>query len=193
MKNQRKGNDIIVSWSLFNNETPFIINRSNAKLYLTDSFSKTELKDFAVVENIITWRFFGKDQKRLGVHYLTLVINESKDNMITVDSCGFVNIVENSCEVGGLDNPNVETDTIELTSTIEYVAGEGGSYDDTEIRNQLTELSAELGNKQDTISDLENIREGAKKGATALQSVPEAYATKEYVANLLGIIINGDY
>ena len=67
------------------------------------------------------------------------------------------------------------------------------NYDDSELSRELTELSAEVGNKQDTISDLDAIRSGAAKGATALQSVPEGYATKEYVANLLGTIINGDY
>ena len=35
--------------------------------------------------------------------------------------------------------------------------------------------------KQDTISDLSAIREGAALGATALQSVPEEYVTKQYV------------
>ena len=36
----------------------------------------------------------------------------------------------------------------------------------------------ELNTKQDTISDLETIRSGASKGATALQSVPDTYAKK---------------
>lgn len=69
----------------------------------------------------------------------------------------------------------------------------GGQFEELATKEELTELSAEVGKKQDTISDLETIRSGASKGATALQSVPEGYATKEYVANLLGIIINGDY
>lgn len=47
----------------------------------------------------------------------------------------------------------------------------GESYDDAEIKQQITELSAEVGKKQDTIADLETIREGASKGATAIQSV----------------------
>lgn len=36
----------------------------------------------------------------------------------------------------------------------------------------------ELKSKQDVISDLANIREGAAKGATALQSIPEEYVTE---------------
>jgi hypothetical protein len=73
--------------------------------------------------------------------------------------------------------------------------GGGGSYDDTKIKKdiadlqekdkatdvKLTELSAEVGKKQDTITDLADIRSGAAKGATALQSVPATYATKTYV------------
>ena len=40
---------------------------------------------------------------------------------------------------------------------------------------------SELNAKQDVISDLETIRSGAAKGATALQSVPSEYATEQWV------------
>ena len=39
----------------------------------------------------------------------------------------------------------------------------------------------ELNTKQDVISDLDSIRSGAAKGATALQSVPSGYATEQWV------------
>lgn len=50
-----------------------------------------------------------------------------------------------------------------------------------------------IGNKQDKITDLDNIRSGAAKGATALQSVPSNYVTttmleeaiKEAITNTL--------
>ena len=45
-------------------------------------------------------------------------------------------------------------------------------------QNYLTEHQ-DITGKQDVISDLETIREGAAKGATALQSVPEEYVTNE--------------
>lgn len=60
------------------------------------------------------------------------------------------------------------------------------NYDDSELSRKLTELSAEVGKKQNTITDLENIRSGAEKGATALQSVPDTYATKDYVDQKVG-------
>ena len=52
---------------------------------------------------------------------------------------------------------------------------------DIQSSGDLTKLLEEVGKKQDTITDLETIRSGAEKGATALQSVPDTYATKTYV------------
>ena len=42
----------------------------------------------------------------------------------------------------------------------------------------VKELSEEIKDKQDNIEDLEDIRDGANKGATALQSIPEEYVTE---------------
>ena len=43
---------------------------------------------------------------------------------------------------------------------------------------------AELSTKQDVISDLDTIRSGAAKGATALQSVPDTYALKSEIPDI---------
>lgn len=50
--------------------------------------------------------------------------------------------------------------------------------------------SADIASKQDTISDLNTIREGASLGKTALQSVPEEYATQTDVENTINNINN---
>lgn len=63
-----------------------------------------------------------------------------------------------------------------------YDAARNGGYTDTQA-NFYTDLAATQGfasaleNKQDTINDLETIRAGAAKGATALQAVPNTYRT----------------
>ena len=63
-----------------------------------------------------------------------------------------------------------------------YEAARTGGYTDTQA-NFYTDLAATQGfasglaNKQDTIGDLETIRSGAAKGATALQVVPSTYRT----------------
>lgn len=138
MKDKRQGNDLKVAWSIFMQDgEPFRLEGKDVSLYLKNMFGRKELNDFATTGNIIQWTFYGKDQKNSGKYSLELVINEGEKGMITTDKCDFVNLVSCSCKLqGGEDAPNVETESIELTSTLEYVAG-GGSYDDTALWNEL--------------------------------------------------------
>ena len=74
--------------------------------------------------------------------------------------------------------------TLSLTAG---TSGEGGVTVDvptrlSELENDsgfvtATKLAADLASKQDTITDLDTIRSGAAKGATALQTVPSTYRT----------------
>ena len=70
--------------------------------------------------------------------------------------------------------------------TVEISSGGGGGGSTVELDTTLSEtgkaadakaVGDALAGKQDTISDLEVIRTGAAKGATALQSVPSTYRT----------------
>ena len=124
MKDIRIGNDILVTWELSRNGEIFSLEGKAVSVYLKSAFERTKLTDFTVSGNIVFWTFFGKDQKRNGIYSLELVINEGSNGMITTDACDFVRLVSCSCKLqGGEDAPNVETESIELTSTLEYVAG----------------------------------------------------------------------
>lgn len=138
MKDIRQGNDIRISWSIFKKGGQiFSLEGKNTSLYLKSVFGRKELNDFVITGNIIQWTFYGKDQKNSGKYSLELVINEGEKGMITTDKCDFVNLVSCSCKLqGGEDAPNVETESIELTSTLEYVSG-GGAYDDTALWRAL--------------------------------------------------------
>lgn len=61
-------------------------------------------------------------------------------------------------------------------ATEQWVNEQGFLKEHQDISNLATK--AELDTKQDVISDLESIRSGASKGATALQEVPDTYALK---------------
>ena len=130
MKDKRQGNDLKVAWSIFKQDgEPFRLEGLDVSLYLKNMFGRKELNDFVVTGNIIQWTFYGKDQKNTGKYSLEMVINEGEKGMITTDKCNFVNLVPCTCKLqGGEDDLNVETESIELTSTLEYVAG-GGSGD----------------------------------------------------------------
>lgn len=166
MKRKRIGNDINIAWAIMTEDgKPFDLSIGKVSLYLKNYVRKEEVKGFSIDGNVILWTFLGKNQKNLGNHSLELVINEDADGMITTDACDFVCLVPCSCKEGGEDDAGVKTETVNLTSVITLG---GGSYDDTEIKEAIAELDK---TKQDTIEDLDAIRKGAKKGATAIQKV----------------------
>ena len=63
----------------------------------------------------------------------------------------------------------------------EQITGNGDITIDTNVDLSNYATKSELNTKQDVISDLDSIRSGAEKGATALQSVPSEYATEQWV------------
>lgn len=56
------------------------------------------------------------------------------------------------------------------------------NYDDTGVKASIANVETAVKGKQDIISDLESIRSGAEKGATALQGVPSEYITETELA-----------
>lgn len=151
MKDVRIGNDINVVWSILNEGEPFAIGE-NATLYLATPYGKVKVTDYKVNGNQIFWTFFGKDQKHTGKHSLELVINEGKERMVTTDACNFVNLVACSCKVGGADDAGVQTETIELTSTL---ALSGVSYDDTALWSEIESINEMVEDLQNTKIDKE--------------------------------------
>jgi hypothetical protein len=160
MKSIRIGNDINVAWSLMRDDAPFLLDKETISLFLHTPFGRMELTDYSVEGNVISWVFFGKNQKAIGKYSLILVINKDKEGMITTDACDFVNLVDISCKVGRDDGCGVETEYVNLSSKLDV--GGGSSYDDTEVKeelarlerekadkSELTELSAEVGKKVD--------------------------------------------
>lgn len=179
MKRKRIGNDINIAWAIMTEDgKPFDLSRGKVSLYLKNYVRKEEVKGFSIEGNVILWTFLGKNQKNLGNHSLELVINEDADGMITTDACDFVCLVPCSCKEGGEDDAGVKTETLNLTSVI--TLGGGGPVDDelnpdskNAISNRAVTKALESldEEKQDSIKDLDAIREGAKKGDTAIQKV----------------------
>lgn len=189
MKDHRQGNDLAVLWSIFKDGEPFDLRGRSLKLYLKNLHERKEVVDFSVTGNEIHWTFYGKDQDTLGKHSLILVANEDEKGMITTDACDFVRLVSCSCKLqGGEDSPNVETESIVLTSTLEYVAG-GGSYDDTAVWNELEKkvdkeeglgLSEEnyTTEEKEKLAGLENYDDSAIKGELAKKAEKSEIPTK---------------
>ena len=134
-----------------------------------DEFAKTEdipsLDDYASKEWV--------NNRNYATEYDLKTIDYSSINNVPVseDETGELNITDESGNVG----MKVASEAVYAK---DFVAGE----------HKLSEKvdKNEVSQKQDVISDLETIRQGAAKGATALQSY-----TEQYTGTVTGVKING--
>lgn len=193
MKRIRIGNDINVAWSILQKDgTPFSLEARDVKVFLRTPFGKQDVSDYTINNNVIEWTFLGRSQKVQGYYSLILVINEGNRGMVTTDTCNFVELVPCSCQVGGQDNDGVQTEAIELTSTLGFIA-----YDDTEIReelsrletdkadkSELTELSEEVSGLSEKIENLPSGESDVFKaiyGETKIEEIIDAYESGKVV------------
>lgn len=123
MKKIRLGNDIQFNWSLFNSEgEPYNIEGADLRITYTTFRGVTEVTDFSVSENVVSWTFKGKDQKVLGDYIITLQKNAGEDGMITIDKCSAFRLVARSCDTGGEDTcSHLKVETVELQSEVDGV------------------------------------------------------------------------
>lgn len=206
MRDLRQGNDLAVIWSILRDGKPFNLSGKKLKLYLKNMYERREVEDFSARGNQIHWTFYGKDQKTTGKYSLILVANEDEVGMITTDTCDFVNVVSCSCKLqGGEDAPNVETEGIELTSNLDYVAGTGGGgeggggdYDDSLLWEALNDKVDKVAGKglstndytdeeREKLAGLENYDDAKLK-----EELSETYQPKgDYVETKNLATING--
>lgn len=123
MKKIRLGNDIKFNWSLLNSEgEPYSLEGADLRITYTTFRGVTEVTDFSVSGNVVSWVFRGKDQKVLGDYIITLQKNAGEDGMITIDKCSAFRLVARSCDAGGEDTcSHLKVETVELQSEVDGV------------------------------------------------------------------------
>lgn len=194
MKNNvRIGKDFTIRWALFTSEgEPYAINKEAAILRIYSPYGVKEAIGFIVSGNVIEWVFKGKDQKHLGDYTIELVENNGKDGMLSVDSVDAFTLVAHTNEESLNDEGAVEIQTIELTSQIALapVTTGGGSYDDTKIKQDISDLQAkdvEIGQELTELSakvgELEEEKPIFKAvfGETTIEEIVEAYNSGKVV------------
>jgi hypothetical protein len=83
-------------------------------------------------------------------------------------------------------NTLIDGDATSAIDTFNEIIAFLSSVEDTEsLSNIIASIEQQIADKQDKINDLNSIREGAAKGATAIQSIPEEYATRQYVNDMI--------
>ncbi len=150
----------------------------------TGTFYVTEDAKTIYIDNMVIQDTEDVKEELIGI----IVDNE----LVTAESLTYLN--ENKADITALNavEDKIPVKTSQLTNDSGYITLNDvpevdlSGYSKTgHTHNDLyyteTEINTKLNGKQDKISDLETIRSGATLGATALQAVPEVYATKEYV------------
>ena len=173
----RIGKDFNVRWSIHRvvdgERQPYELAGKELVLQYRTPYGLKEATEWKVVGNTIVWTFRGKEQKALGSYELILTENGGKDGMVTVDTCRAFNLVAHSCEETEGSGSDIVIEDVVLESEVAFApivieGGGGGSYDDTEIKEdiadlqakdaeqavKLTQLSEEVGELSERIEDI---------------------------------------
>lgn len=188
MKKIRRGNDILITWTIKRGEEAEVFPE-NTSVFLHASDGSCVDIEVGFIGNVVTVNYRGRNQARLGEYRLLLVENNGGNDMVTLDHTPAFVLVDRSALAGGEDD-TITTEVVELTDTLEVAQGGGGTTDYNDLANKpaingvklvgnktssdlslLTEQQLEegLATKQDTIEDLDDIREGSDYGHTSVQ------------------------
>lgn len=124
MKKIRIGNDIRFRWQIRRGANPESFNGKDISVELRNQYGKLcEIEYTAGDDGIISGTSYGKDQKWLGTYTLTLIENNGKADMATVDKISVWQLVD-SQDVSLIEGPsaadcgNVSVEVVELSSKI---------------------------------------------------------------------------
>ena len=164
---------------------PYELAGKELVLQYRTPYGLKEASEWKAEGNTIVWTFRGREQKALGSYELILTENGGKDGMVTVDTCRAFKLVAHSCEETEGSGSDIVIEDVVLESEVTFAAlrgpqgergpegpqgpqGERGpqgpqgpagpSYDDTEIKGKLAELSEEIEHQGIFIEDLQNTK-----------------------------------
>lgn len=106
----RIGNDIPIRWAVTRCGVPEDFAGKSLKLYMRTAYSETEVEDFSVSGNVLSWTFPGAAQKATGTYTFTLVENEGLDDMATIDACDALKLVACTCSAECAESVEVASD-----------------------------------------------------------------------------------
>ena len=114
--------------------------------------------------------------KQLSTEDFTTALKDKLNGLSNYDDTTISNAVSSlQTQLNTLVSGNPST---AINSFNEIIAFLEGITDSEDLESIIASIEQQIAAKQDKISDLDTIRSGAAKGATALQSVPSEYITE---------------
>jgi len=142
-----------------------IVIEGGGSVDLSDYATKAELK--GKVDKV--------DGKQLSTEDFTTLLKQKLEGLSNYDDTSIIQAVQSlQGQINTLVSDNAST---AIESFNEIIAFLQGITDSEDLDSIIASIEQQIVVKQDKISDLDAIRSGASKGATALQSVPSNYVT----------------
>lgn len=170
-------------------------------MYLTNKYGTTRIADFKTEGHIVAWTFYGKDQRHYGKYTLTLVENEGKENMHTVDVCNAFNLVDRTCKAAKGDNNKIDLYYIDLSSEMTLAAAikvdeELSVESDNAIQNKAVAIALndkvdKVEGKQLSTEDFTTTLKEKLEGLKAFDPTGINNAIKE-LQDFVNALVNGD-
>lgn len=108
----RIGNDINIQWRILRDGTPEDFAGKELRLLMRGTSQTIEVTGYTIEGNVLKWTYLGKDQKGPSTFTFTLIENEGREDMFTIDKCDVLRLVSCSCQADDDDGPfNVCVDT----------------------------------------------------------------------------------
>lgn len=111
----RVGNDINIQWRILRDGTPEDFAGKELRLLMRGTSQTIEVTGYTIEGNVLKWTYLGKDQKGPSTFTFTLIENEGKEGMFTIDKCDVLRLVSCSCQADDDDGPFdvfVDTDVV---------------------------------------------------------------------------------
>lgn len=111
----RVGNDINIQWRILRDGTPEDFAGKELRLLMRGTSQTIEVTGYTIEGNVLKWTYLGKDQKGPSTFTFTLIENEGREDMFTIDKCDVLRLVSCSCQADDDDGPFdvfVDTDIV---------------------------------------------------------------------------------
>lgn len=149
MKNIRINNDIDIRIFVKRDESPEDLQEKNVFVWLIVGYKKILISVFNIDGNIISFRYSASEQSDLGIYSIVIQVKDDNGNINTADKCNVFQLVNSSCNIGGTDEPDIQTVSLNYSIDMKLdVGGEGSgggfATDYNDLKNKPSINNVEL-------------------------------------------------
>lgn len=174
----REGNDIDITWSLYDaDENPYIVAGRDVSIELNVGTKRVKISEFNLSGNQVHFVYRGKDQKHLGSYALKYIENAGENDMITFDTKDAFTLVAHSWQAvdTGETPETIQIEVVTIGSVLlEKMGPRGYSAYEIAVQNGF------VGTEEEWLESLKG--EDGKDG----EDGSDADVTAQNIANALG-------